>query len=133
METFELTVKQVEIKNRTPFGPRYAWQQGERDEVYLNVTAQDTAGHTVWFSAGAISRTVMSGPGCAVVTYGDHNAWLHAPQAYAVTANMKARPGSGQFEPQVGAGERITVRGLVKKTYPNGGYVLSRVRLVSQE
>src|SRR5512138_49312 len=133
MDTYELNVKAVELRDRKPFGPRYAWQTGECDEVYLNVTAQDNDGNTVWFSAGAIERTVTCPVGCpvAVVTYEKGNAWLEPPTAYAVEANMSVRPGGGQFEPQVRPGDRITVREKIKKQY-HSGYSLSHVRLISQ-
>ena len=132
METYELTVTAIKILERKPFGPRYAWQQGEIDELYLNVRAEDAERHTVWFDAGGMERRVMSGGGAAVVCYDESNDWLLAPESYCVTANMPARPGSGKVEALVAPTQRITVRGKVKKSYPNGNYVLSHVKLVSK-
>jgi hypothetical protein len=129
-QTFTLDIADIKARNRTPFGPRYAWETGERDEVYLNVTARDEQGNTVYFNTPAVSRTVLSGPGCAVVTYGDENAWLTPPEAYSVTANQQARPGSGVWQHKIAVGQRITVKARLKKTYKNGCYVINYVKLV---
>ncbi len=131
MENYLLEVARVEKRTRTPFGPRYAWEVGEKYEEYLNVTAHDHDGNTVYFDTPAVEWWVTTGMGAAVVGFHDGNCWLTPPSAYCIVANEQREPReNGGWTFAVKAGDGIIVRASLKKTYANGNYVLNRVKLM---
>lgn len=127
-----LTITAVKIETRKPFGPTYRWESGERDEMFLNVQAEDQYGRTVFFNSPAIERRISSCPGAAVVTFFgsgknyDESDWMTIPEGYCVTANQKS--GGQSVEPKLAAGEVITIKAQLKKEYGAESYSLKNVR-----
>jgi hypothetical protein len=133
---FELIIATVELKDRKPFGPRYAWQIGERDELYLKVGAHTIDGDAVVFDVVIGERCVNSCPGAAVVTYHctndpqfqHRNDWWTPGAGYCVTSGQQAEAQAHTFH--VKPGDHLVVTGRIKGDFPQYK-VINYVKFVS--
>lgn len=133
---YMIRVENIELKDRSPSGPRYSWQMGERVELYLNITGYcEELDAMIYFNTPSIDRIITSGPGAAVVIYrnsgtGDTNQWLTIPTGYTVFSG-ESTPKTTDPQPLIQVGQDIVVRGSIKKIYASG-LSLTRVKLVDQ-
>lgn len=125
-QQFTLTIKSVEVCQRAEFGPHYSWQSGEHYEIYLNVTAIDHNGNIVYFNSPAITMSVASAGGVAVVTYGKANAFISPGSDYVVTKENTNSAKTSQAK--INVGDTIVVQARIKKMYANGAYSLNYVK-----
>lgn len=127
-QQFIVNVESVEVKTRDAFGPRYAWQTGERYNVYLNIVGTDQHGKKVYINTPGIEMNVTSAGGVAVVTYYGSNDWVNQGESYCVSDKGADRAVCAA-SPRVVAGNTISIWGKIKQTYKSG-YSLNYVQLI---
>ncbi len=126
---YTITIDKVELKQGTPFGPRYSWETGEKYTLFLNVTAHDETGLMIYFNTPSIEMRVTAGGGVAIVTYDASNDWVQAGDNYCVGANQSTRNGNAASA-KLTVGETITIKGKIKKEYRNA-VALNYVKRIS--
>lgn len=129
-QIYTVTIQSVEIKSRTPFGPRYSWQTGENYEYYLNITGVQADGSKVYFNTPTdLEMHIASAPGVAVVTwYNDGKGkWMSKPESYCVSSGQSGVGSSPASLVKIG--DKISVKGKVKQVYKSG-VALSNIKRV---
>lgn len=109
------TLEKADLTTRAPFMPTYYGPARERLEYYLDCCLRLPDGSVAYFKTPAVTRTVASCPGAAIVLFDvPPSAAQWVKEEGTVKVATVGHSNNNQPVPLVRAGDTITISGRVK-------------------